>query len=160
MVWYTHTHTHTQCTHILDHLSGSHDPPKVQQRKNICCQIILSLWSCSDERRTWRKPHMYAEYSASVQVWLCMHILTVKLLTLEFDNRWCLFTNFDRSCAPVTVYKPFYRTALDLRYWKCIESYSAIWGHIALFMCFLYNVCSDETHTNFTLLHMSGLAVG
>ncbi len=28
----------------------------------------------------------------------------------------------------------FYRTALDLLHCKCIESYSAMWGHIALFI--------------------------
>ncbi len=66
-----------------------------------------------------------------------------------------------------------YRTALDLLHCKCIESYSAIWGHIALhcsyravhvYTCLtskhVFLVCSDETHTTFTLLHMSGLAVG
>ncbi len=53
-----------------------------------------------------------------------------------------------------------------------MESYSAIWGHIILFVlhctyvytCFtskhVFLARSDETHTNFTLLRMSGLAVG
>ncbi len=37
-----------------------------------------------------------------------------------------------------------------------------IWGHIALYMFTQVNVflaSTDEAHTNFTLLHMSGLAV-
>ncbi len=36
-----------------------------------------------------------------------------------------------------------YRTALDLLHWKCMESYNATWGHIALFVshCSYRTVC-------------------
>ncbi len=60
----------------------------------------------------------------------------------------------------------FYRTALDLLHRKCIESYSVIHDmgpyhtvRIALYMfthvLHVFLVCTDETHTHFTLLHMS-----
>ncbi len=87
--------------------------------------------------------------------------------SMYFIGAWQLILIFK---APVCVREAaiiiHYCTALDLLQWKCMESYGAIWDDIALsyctvhvytlYRCFLH-VRIRHMHTNFTLLHMSGL---